>query len=116
MHHYFHDEENRKVYRVPIEPNVREERNHTQRQIIGWNVSALINVTRANNRLENGKWKFSQIEHWEQSFENIGIRYTKKMVIEHFFNNHLAGCEPVTEDEYRSLKAAYEADARGNTE
>lgn len=110
-HKYFHDPKNRKVYSVPLEPHVQETTNPRGRRVIGWNVSALVDVSRADNFLENGRWKFTRTEHWQQSFENIGNRYTTDIVIQYFFNNHLAGCEEITQEEYESLKVEYQPDA-----
>lgn len=112
MPKHYHDATNRKIYRVPAEPDVQEARNSNRRQVIGWTVSALVDVIRADNRLENGGWKYTTKEHWEQTFENIGNRYTNSMVIEHFFNNHLVNCELITQEEYEKLKTAYEAEGR----
>jgi hypothetical protein len=109
-HKYFHDIENRKIYCVPREPIVQEQTDRSGRKIIGWSVSALIDTVRADNYLENGKWKYTRTEPWKQSFENIGNRYTKESVIHYFYDNQLVGCEQISLEEYESLRGVYDSE------
>jgi hypothetical protein len=111
---YFHDIDNKVVYRVPLDPTIREDRNRSGKTVTGWTVSVFVDITKAENRLINNIWEEAVRIQWEQSFENIGNRYNGEMVVEHFYNNHFPRCLEIDEAEYESVKQEYEKQARLN--
>lgn len=103
---YFHNAAARRVFKVPITPEVRgDERS-------GFNVTIVYSDIQAGNRIvpETGQWQTAVQPFVEQTFSPT---YTKQRAIEYFMARHCPKGKAITEDEYEALAAAYEAEALG---
>lgn len=110
QYQYTHDADSRTVYRYPVEPVVTERRGGRKKELVGWHAHMQVNITRADNRLENRRWKYPHTDYPSQEFD---ARYSRQEVISYFFQNHSPPGVTITEEEYVRLQAEYETSARG---
>ncbi|WP_298624781.1 hypothetical protein [uncultured Zoogloea sp.] len=104
---YTHDADNRTVYKFPAEPTVTEQRWGPSKKLVGWSVSMELKITRADNRLENRRWKYAHTEYPREVFD--APRYSRQEAISFFFQNCSPPGEMITEEEYVRLQAEYDA-------
>mgnify|MGYP006286741161 CR=1 FL=1 len=102
---YFHNSETQTVYRIPMHPNVDEERDKKTKRIICWLVKMEISLTRADNVLVNNHWKYPWNEYPQQKFE--ALRYTKELAISYSYERHTPKCEEINQETYQSLAIEY---------
>lgn len=115
MYRYFHDEKNKRVYELPSELKPKKNTDKKGR-IISWGIDIPVSVTSAYNVLsKNGFWEYPLTDRWNQSFENIGNRYTEEIVVENFLARRLAGCVEIQKGEYEILKSQYGNEAKRNS-
>lgn len=107
---FFHDIESNTVFRVPFEPDVLELRD-TKGRLVGWKVSASIDVTRADNVLVNNRWKHRVLDPRQQTFE---ARYNRNEVVSFFQLRNLPKGTEIDEQAYLALQAEYQRRAEQN--
>jgi hypothetical protein len=99
---YYHDAENKIVYRLPMTPDVSEVRE--KHNFVGWLVRLEISVVRADNKLVNGRWTEPWSEFPQQEFSS---RYTKELAVSYFYNRQTPKCELIDQTLYDRLAEEY---------
>jgi hypothetical protein len=107
MYKYLHDKTARTVYRFPSEPKVNEQMKRGKR--IGWNITMEYLITRADNWLEDGSWKFATSANPSKPFD---AHYTRDIAVSYFRRHYEPRGEAITIDEYERLHTEYEEEAR----
>lgn len=115
MYKFFHDLESNAVYRCRAEPDVIE---RTQRGgLIGWQVSLVIYITRADNWLDfSNHWYFPNADHRAQEFDH---RYSREQAVSWFLRRHTPeaiypNAIQIDEKTFETLAAEYDETARKN--
>ncbi len=108
MYKYLHDVSARTVYRVPIEPQITEQKDKRGSRI-DWRVTMTYRITRADNELTGHQWKFPTSSHPVQHFDS---HYGREGVASYFRMHHEPNGNEITETEYKALHEKYEAEAR----
>ncbi|AZG10819.1 hypothetical protein EGT29_24650 [Pigmentiphaga sp. H8] len=109
---YFHDEARQTVYRMLSEPRCHAQihgRGKAQRTT-GWYFSTEIEITRADNRLSNGRWVHDVRITPYQIFDVP--RYSETEARGYFVRNQTPDGVQISPDEYEELRQKYEKTAR----
>ena len=107
MYNYLHDQNARTVYRLPAEPLVIEQTKRGKR--MGWRVTSECRITRADNWLQNGRWKYPTSDC---PVQHLDARYTKEQALSYFRMHHEPRGEEIGADEYARLHLQYEIEAK----
>ena len=107
---YYHDEEKRVVYAVPDEPQVSVKTERLGGR--SYQVHVVIDITRADNYLEDGRWKYPLRDYRSDIYPSPRDR--EEDVVEYFKLHHYPKGEEITEEIYRQLRKQYEATAQSN--
>lgn len=107
MYNYLYDYAARTVYRFPAEPHVTDEKKRGKR--VGWRVTMECKITRADNWLENGRWKYPTSSY---PVHFLDSHYTREQALGYFRMHHEPRGEEITEEKYERLRAEYEAEAK----
>lgn len=107
MYNYLHDDTARTVYRLPRDPQVTEQTKRGKRT--GWCITMDYLITRADNWLENGSWKFATSGNPRQQLD---AHYTRDIAIFYFRLHHEPKGELISREEYECLHTEYEEEAR----
>ena len=66
-------------------------------------------ITRADNQLEGGRWKFSTSAYPDH---HLNVNYTPEQALSYFRMHHEPNGEEIGIEEYERLHAEYEAEAK----
>lgn len=103
LNRYIHDTENRILYRFPASPEI-EEQTDRRGQRTGWAVRMEIVMTRAQNRLVDGRLEHASSEYPEQHF----LRHYERAQALSFFNGrHTPKGNEISQSEYERLLSEY---------
>lgn len=107
---YFHDPQNRTVYRVD-EPSITENKDR-RGQRRSWYIRTEVHITRADNVLTGSQWKYKVFDPRGKYFNR---KYSREDVIEYFMSRvYPQNCLEISSEEYEVLQRQYETDARNN--
>ena len=111
MYKYFHDADKRIVYKIPERPSVIDMKDDNTGRRNSWFVDMEVHITRADNKMVNGRWQHNVFLHPSHSYEPN----EKRDDAEFYFlqSNRPKGVE-ILEAEYEWLHIEYEAEARFN--
>lgn len=102
---YYHHKRARAVYAVN-EPVVNERDGH-------WNISADVEITRADNYLTKNRWKYDTGACPRESYYQKN--YSKESALGYFFSTNINGFgESVSKEEYEKFRDEYAAEAGAN--
>ncbi len=107
MYTHLHDKAARTVYRFPAEPHVTDEEKRGKH--VGWRVTMECTITRADNWLEHGRWKYATSAY---PVHHLDGHYTREQAVSYFRMHHEPRGEEVSVEEYERLRAEYEAEAK----
>ena len=107
MYKYLHEKAARTVYRLPREPQVSEQKKRGK--LVGWHITMEYSITRADNQLEGGRWKFATLACPDQ---HLDLRYTPEQALFYFRMRYEPQGEEIGIEEYERLHAEYEAEAK----
>lgn len=107
MYRYLHDSSARTVYKFPANPSVTEQRKSGARA--GWQVTMECIITRADNWLENGRWKHATSSY---PVHHLDAHYTQEQALSYFRMHHEPKGVEIDRDEYERLHAEYQHEAK----
>ena len=110
IHKYFHDTQNKIVYRID-EPSINEEKDgRGQRR--RWHISTDVHITRADNVLIGSQWKHNVLRPRRKYFNR---KYSREDVIGYFMSRvYPQNCLEISSEEYEVLQRQYETEAKNN--
>jgi hypothetical protein len=108
MYKYLHDQSARTVYKFPAEPEITEQTDK-RGSLTGWRITMSCEITRADNWLENGRWKYATSDY---PVHNSDSRYTREQAVSFFRMRHEPRGEEISAEGYERLHREYENEAK----
>ena len=106
----FHDPQNKIVYRVD-EPSITENKDRRGKRR-SWYIRTEVHITRADNVLIGGWWKYKVFDPRGEDFNR---KYSRKDVVKYFMGRvYPENCLEISSEEYEILQGQYETAARNN--
>ena len=105
---YFHDAAKKILYRAPVAPNSHAIRKGQKPlgKLTDWYCSMEIDIVRADNRLENHRWKYNRFELPHHHYP--ANTYSEQEARHYFMLNFMPNGDEISEAEYLRLAAQYE--------
>lgn len=108
---YIHDASNEVLYEIPDLPFVNERRDAKGKRL-DWVVNMNVLITRADNVLVGGRWKYPRFTTYQEHYD---LRDSRDQATSFFLTANSPPGTPVTEAEFTVLKQEYESRANNNT-
>ncbi len=100
---YVHDSDAKKVFRFPLRPQVRPERQGKSKKVYH-HVRMEVDVVRADNVLTGNQWKYPTSEYPSHIYDD---RYDADDSSMYFMRNFAPRGQAISKDEYERLAKQY---------